>query len=186
MKSVLNPNIRRFSIFNRPAGALLIGIVTVALMPCYQVLAADSAPQVTLNVAKTSPRHVEPLTENAVLRDYKFAWTNLAVAEESNSVASLSGLFVGDANARLTQEIQGQQKNGMSSRYSNQIHKVEAVFYSPEGDILELHDTAEYDFEVLDGGKSIHSEHAVVHYVVLMTPGADRWVIRHLQAVPQF
>jgi hypothetical protein len=25
-----------------------------------------------------------------------------------------------------------------------------------------------------------------VHYVVLMTPGADRWTIRQLQAVPQF
>jgi hypothetical protein len=26
----------------------------------------------------------------------------------------------------------------------------------------------------------------VVHYVVLMTPAADRWTIRQLQAVPQF
>jgi hypothetical protein len=26
----------------------------------------------------------------------------------------------------------------------------------------------------------------VVHYVVLMTPGADRWVIRQLQSVPEF
>jgi hypothetical protein len=25
-----------------------------------------------------------------------------------------------------------------------------------------------------------------VHYVVLMTPGADRWVIRQLQSVPEF
>jgi hypothetical protein len=24
-----------------------------------------------------------------------------------------------------------------------------------------------------------------MHFVVLMTPGADRWVIRRLQAVPQ-
>ena len=34
--------------------------------------------------------------------------------------------------------------------------------------------------------KAIHNEHAVVHYVVLMTPAADRWVIRQLQGVPQF
>jgi hypothetical protein len=25
-----------------------------------------------------------------------------------------------------------------------------------------------------------------VHYIVLMTPGADRWVIRQLQSVPEF
>jgi hypothetical protein len=51
---------------------------------------------------------------------------------------------------------------------------------------MELHDTAEYDTQIFDGDKSIHTEHAVVHYVVLMTPAADRWVIRQLQAVPQF
>jgi hypothetical protein len=68
----------------------------------------------------------------------------------------------------------------------NQSHKLDAVFYSPAGDVIELHDTAEYDFEIRDGGKVIHSEHAMVHYVVLMTPAADRWVIRQLQAVAQF
>ncbi len=181
-----NRSIRKFSGLNFPGRVALLGLAIAALIPCYKALAADTSPQVTLKVSKATPRQVESLTQSAVLRDYKFAWGNLATAEESNSAASLSGLFVGDANARLAKEIQSQQKNGMSSRYSNQSHKVEAVFYSPEGDILELHDTAEYDFEVLDGGQSIHSEHAIVHYVVLMTPGADRWVIRHLQAVPQF
>jgi len=166
--------------------AKTILLVIVALAFSHQAIAADSAPRATLNVSKASPREVEALTQNAILRDYKFAWGNLAVAFESNSLASLNGLFVGEANAHLTSEVNGQKKNGATSRYSNQNHKLEAVFYSPEGDILELHDTAEYDFEILDGGKSVHSEHAVVHYVVLMTPGADRWVIRHLQAVPQF
>ena len=178
--------IREFIVLNLRAEAVLLTLAVAALMPCSKAFAADSSPQVILNVSKATPRQVEPLTQNAVLRDYKFAWTSLANAEESDSVASLNGLFVGDANARVTAEIESQQKNGMSSRYSNQSHRVEAVFYSPEGDILELHDTAEYDFEILDGGKSIHNEHAIVHYVVLMTPGADRWVIRHLQAVPQF
>jgi len=177
---------RRLLILNLPVKSAILGLAMATLILPYESMAADSSPQVILNVSKATPRQVEPLTQSAVLRDYKFAWGNLAAAEESNSLASLNGLFVGDANARLTQEIQSQQKNGMSSRYTNQSHKLEAVFYSPEGDILELHDTAEYDFEVLDGGKSIHNEHTIVHYVVLMTPGADRWVIRHLQAVPQF
>jgi len=161
-------------------------LVLIAGVFWHQALAADSSPQVTLNVSKATPRALEPLTQNVILRDYKFAWASLSIALQSNSLSSLNGLFVGEAGAYLAAEVKGQQANGLASRYSNQNHKVEAVFYSPEGDILELHDTAEYDFEILDGGKSIHTEHTVVYYIVLMTPGSDRWVIRHLQAVPQF
>jgi hypothetical protein len=51
---------------------------------------------------------------------------------------------------------------------------------------MELHDTADYQLQISDGGKIIHEEHVVLHFVVLMTPAADRWVIRQLQAVPQF
>jgi len=60
------------------------------------------------------------------------------------------------------------------------------VFYAPEGDVMELHDTAEYQLQIRDGDTPIHDEHVTVRYVVLMTPGADRWVVRQLQAVPQF
>jgi hypothetical protein len=148
--------------------------------------AADARPQVTLSVSKAAPRAVEALTQRALLRDYKFAWTNLAQALEANSVQPLNGLFIGNANTWLKEKVSSQRANGLSSRYSNQSHKVEAVFYAPEGDVIELHDVAEYDYEILDGSKSIHSEHAVVHYLVLMTPGADRWVVRQLQAVQQF
>ena len=155
-------------------------------MPSIYSLAADSALHVTLNTSKATPRQVEPLTERAVLRDYKFAWTNLTQALESNSTAPLNGLFEATADKWLKDAVQSQRHNGLTSRYQNQNHKVDAVFYSPEGDVIELHDTAEYDLEILDGGKSIHNEHAVVHYVVLMIPGAERWVVRQLQAVPQF
>jgi hypothetical protein len=148
--------------------------------------AADAGPQVALNVSKASPRAVEALTQRALLRDYRFAWANLAQAFESNSSGSLNGLFVGSANAWLSDAIAGQRRSGLSSRYSNQSHKLEAVFYAPEGDVIELHDVAEYDYQILDGNKTIHSEHATVRYVVLMTPGADRWVVRQLQSVQQF
>ena len=74
----------------------------------------------------------------------------------------------------------------MRSRYVNQRHKIDVVFYAPEGDVVELHDTMQCELQVLDGEKSIHNEPAILHYVVLMTPGADRWVIRQLQAVSQF
>src|SRR5215472_8970886 len=137
--------------------------------------AADTTPQVSLSVAKVGPREVEALTQRSVVRDYKFAWTNLDLALQSNSTGPLNGLFVGPASAGLNDLVAGQRRSGVSSRYSHQIHKLEAVFYAPEGDVIELHDTAEYDFEILDGSKIIHTEHATVRYVVLMTPGADRW-----------
>jgi hypothetical protein len=150
------------------------------------VFAADSAPHVTLDVTKASPREVETLTQRSIVRDYKFAWANLDLALESNSGGPLNGLFVGPANTWLTDKVTSQRQYGITSRYLNQAHKLDAVFYAPEGDVIELHDTAEYDLEILDGSQTIHSEHAVVHYIVLMTPGADRWVVRQIQSVPQF
>src|ERR1700739_4467158 len=147
---------------------------------------ADPAPEVTLNATNVGPRAIEPLTQRSILRDYKFGWANLAQAFESNSTGALSGLFAGTASKWLDEAVNSQIRAGLTSRYLNQHHKLDAVFYAPEGDLIELHDTAEYDYQILDGSKTIHSEHTLVHYVVLMTPGADRWVIRQLQSVPQF
>jgi len=160
--------------------ALVLGAGTA------QSVLGDGSPQMTLNVSKAAPRSVETLTQRALLRDYKFAWTNLAQALQTNSAAPVSGLFVGSANRWLRDAVSSQRRSGLSSQYSNQNHKVEAVFYAPEGDVIELHDVAEYDYQILDGSKAVHNEHAVVHYVVLMTPGADRWVVRQIQAVQQF
>jgi hypothetical protein len=159
--------------------------VLVALGCAQGLLAADST-QVQLDVKNAGPRQVENLTERGILRDYRFAWTSLAQALEVNTVDPLEGPFVGDAKKWLRETILSQQKSGLSQRYLGQTHHLEAVFYAPEGDVMELHDTAEYQLQISDGGKVIHDEHVVMHYVVLMTPGADRWVIRHLQAVPQF
>ena len=147
---------------------------------------ADSSVQVAFDASKAAPRQVEALTERSILRDYKFAWTILAQALESNSLAPLNGSFTGSASTWLAETVKNQQHVGLTSHYSNQNHQLEAVFYAPEGDVIELHDTATYDLQIFDGSKSIHDEHVTVHYVVLMTPGADRWVIRQLQSTPQF
>jgi hypothetical protein len=161
-------------------------MIVLVLLSSSALFAVDNPPQVTLDASKTSPRSVEALTQRAIVRDYKFAWTNLDAALESNSAGLLNGLFAGTANNWLIETVSSQQRSGITSRYLNQRHKLDAIFYAPVGDVIELHDTAEYDFEIHDGGKTIHNEHAIVHYVVLMTPAADRWVIRQLQAVPQF
>ncbi len=148
--------------------------------------AADTAVRVQLNVKNAGPRAVESLTERGILRDYRFAWTSMAQALEFNTLDPLEGPFSGDAKQWVRKTVSSQQQSGISQRYLDQSHQVEAVFYAPEGDVMELHDTAQYQVQVLDGNKTIRDEHIVVHYVVLMTPGADRWVIRHLQAVPKF
>jgi len=162
-----------------------IAIAIVALLTT-QVIASDNSPQVALSTSKAGPRTVEPLTERAILRDYKFAWASLDTALETNSDDPLNGLFAGTANTWLVEAVKNQRRSGVTSRYLNQTHKVEAVFYAPEGDVIELHDRAEYDLEIRDGSKTIHNEHSIANYVVLMTPGADRWVVRQLQAVEHF
>jgi hypothetical protein len=165
----------------------LIGVAALLVLACgINSFAADSDPQVSLETGKATPRSLEPLTQRAIVRDYRLAWGQLSQALELNSVGPLSGLFAGTAQAWLSDRVQSQQRSGLTSRYSNQNHKLEAVFYAQEGDVMELHDTAEYDLQISDGSKVIHTEHALVRYIVLMTPGADRWVVRQLQAVPHF
>src|ERR1700692_3326720 len=165
-----------------------IGLVAVFASLCGFVLSvygADSAVQVQLDTKKASPRAVESLTEHGILRDYRFAWTSIAQALELNTLDPLEGTFAGDAKQLLRDTVVSQQHSGLTRQYVNQNHRLEAVFYAPERDVMELQDTAEYELRISDGGKIIHDEHVVMHFLVLMTPGADRWVIRRLQAVPQ-
>jgi hypothetical protein len=148
--------------------------------------AADTSIKVQLTVTKAGPRTVEDQTEQVILRDYQVAWTSLAQALEFNTLDPLQGPFAGTAKKWLSDTVSAQRSSGLSAHYSDQSHKVEAVFYAPEGDMIELHDTAEYQLQIVDGGKQLQDQRVVVHYVVLMTPAADRWVVRQLQAVPQF
>jgi hypothetical protein len=165
------------------APVLLLAIAIVAASP---LSAADSSPQVQLDMSRAGPRAVEPLTQRAILRDYRFAWSSLAQALEFNTDGPLQGPFVATAKKILLDMVNSQRAANLSTRYLEQNHKVEAVFYAPEGDVIELHDTAEFQLQILDGSKSVHDERTIVHYVILMTPAADRWVVRQMQAVPQF
>jgi hypothetical protein len=51
---------------------------------------------------------------------------------------------------------------------------------------MELEDDAQYQMQVIADQRVIHDEHVAVKYMVLMTPASDRWVIRQLQAIPNF
>ena len=167
------------------SGVRLLGIFVLLFGPALSSYGADSTVQVQLDAKKASPRAVESLTERGILPDYRFAWTSMAQALELSTLDPLEGPFAGQAKQLLRDMIVSQQRSGLSRQYVNQTHRLEAVFYAPEGDVMELHDTAEYELRISDGGKIIHDERVVMHFVVLMTPAADRWVIRQLQAVPE-
>jgi hypothetical protein len=168
-----------------PSFCLLLAAI-LFLAPALNSFAADASVQVHLDVKKAGPRAVEDLTERGILRDYRVAWTSVAQAFEFNTFDPLEGPFSGEAKRWLRETVTTQQQSGLSRRYTNQNHHLDAVFYSPEGDVIELHDTAQYHLQILDGSKTIDDQDVTVHYVVLMTPGADRWTVRQLQAVPQF
>jgi hypothetical protein len=166
--------------------ATVPGTIVLAFSILCYAAGPDSPPTVALDTSHAGPRTVEALTERSILRDYTFAWGNLAHALELNSAAFLNGSFTGSADAWLNDAVSNQSSSGVSSRYLDQSHKVEAVFYAPEGDMIELHDTAQYELQIIDGNNKIYDERIAAHYVVLMTPGADRWVVRQLQEVQHF
>ena len=166
--------------------ARIVSILALLVCAALYSNAADTPVQVQLDTKEAKPRAVEALTEHGILRDYRFAWDSMAQALERNSLDPLEGPFAGDAKEWLRETVLSQRHSGLSQRYAAQNHKLEAVFYAPEGDVMELHDTAEYQLQFLDGGKVIGDQRIVQHFIVLMTPGADHWVIRQLQAVPQF
>jgi hypothetical protein len=168
------------------AGARSLGISAFILL--LSLLAPADAPDIAvqLDISKAGPRKVETQTEGRILADYRLAWANIAQALNSNDSGLMADTFTGTAKQWLDQTVASQRHAGIATRYSNQTHRLQAVFYAPEGDLIELHDTAEYDRQVLADGKAILEDHGVHHYVVLMTPGADRWVVRELTEVRNF
>jgi hypothetical protein len=129
---------------------------------------------------------VEDQTARAVIRDYGSAWQSMARALEQNNAAALGNDWIGFAREGVLSAIEWQRGSGVIVRYIDKGHKLEGIFYSPEGSALELHDTAQLERQVLDGGSVIHSEQVTAHYIAVMTPAADRWQVRVLQSVPGF
>jgi len=169
--------------------ALAMALAALALLAPSQkmdsVLAA-TAPSVSLNVAQAGPRQVEETTQQAVARDYAAAWQAMAEALDQNRADLLAANFIGTADEKLTAGIAEQRKAGLHQHIVDKGHSVDAVFYSPEGSAMELHDSARLELQVLDGTKVIHSENATVRYVALLTAAENSWKVRMIEAVPQF
>ena len=165
----------------------------------FALFAASNAPQVLLRAFAASPskpaldvrltaenaqpRQVEDTTENAIVRDYSAAWKSLESSLAQNRDDQLAANFTGAALDQLKSRLEGQQKNGLRTRLIDRGHKLEAVFYSPEGSAMQSRDTAQLEIQVLDGGQVIHSEQTTLHYIALMTTAEDRWKVRLLEEV---
>jgi hypothetical protein len=169
----------------------MLVLTTVAVLaisgavPLLKQILADTKPSVQLNVKNAQPREVEEVTQNAILRDYTLAWQAIGTSLANNTLQPLNENFVGFALDKLTQRVKDQKQNGLSTRTIDRGHKVEVIFYSPDGSAVELKDTASIETQVLDGGAVIHSDQAQIQYYAVMTGAEDRWKVRVLQSTAQ-
>ncbi len=147
--------------------------------------AEPDIPEVQLNADRTTGRPVEELTQKAVVRDYASAWRTLENAVNWNNPWIIENDFVGIAQEKLQKLVAEQSKAGLRTRYVDHGHKLDVLFYSPEGSSIQVRDTARLEIQLLDGDKLVHSEQTTLRYISLLTPTEVRWKVRLLQAVPE-
>jgi hypothetical protein len=146
------------------------------------------ADQPTVRVAPTNlqgPRVLNEQTRTAVIRDYLQAWQSVRTALEQNRPDLLNRDFVGTAKDKLTDTIHDQVTMGISTRYLDQSHDLQIIFYSPEGLSVQLVDNVEYEVQVADHGKTQATQKMHARYVVVMTPAEVRWRVRVFQGGPE-
>ena len=166
---------------------LLALLVLLASVPASILrVHADDGAAIALDFSATNvtPRDVEDTTQKAIQREYAAAWKNMEDALAQNRLDLIDQSFVGTAHNELVKRIEQQEKNGLSTKFVDKGHKAEVVFYSPEGTALQLRDTAEFEQQTMDGGKTVHTETLRQQYTVIFTLVEDRWKVRILQALP--
>ena len=131
------------------------------------------------------PRVLKDETKTAIVRDYLEAWQSLRAALEQNRPALLDRDFVGTAKDKLAGTIRDQVTTGISTRYLDQSHDLQIVFYSPEGLSVQLVDNVTYNVQLVDHGKIQGAQTEQERYVVVMTPAELRWRVRIFQGHPE-
>ena len=159
-----------------------VALAISGAVPLLERIFADTKPAVQLNVKNAQPREVEDVTQNAIVRDYTLAWQAISTSLANNTLQPLNENFAGFALDKLTQRVKDQKQNGLTTRIIDHGHKVDAIFYSPDGAAIELKDTASIETQVLDGGTVIHSDQAQIQYYAVMTGAEDRWKVRVLES----
>ncbi len=157
-------------------------VASFALAACV-LASAQSLPQVHLDAAGLAPRPIEELTGTMIARHYALAWRDLAEALESGRAEALSEEFTGFAKDRLVRRIGEQNRAGVHVRIVDHGHQLKAIFYSTDGSAMQLLDQTQLEIQTFDGNKLIDTQDAPQEYMVLMTPGADRWYVRDLEEV---
>lgn len=171
------------------AASFVVVACTLAYVPACVLATAQSLPQIPLpevhlDAQGLSPRPIEELTGTTIARHYAQAWRDLTAALESDQGEGLGDEFVGFAKDRLARRIGEQRQAGMHVRIVDHGHHLKAVFYSMDGTAMQLFDQAQLEIQTYDGNKLIDTQNARHEYMVLMTPGADRWYVRDLEEVP--
>jgi len=163
---------------------VLVAIWVSGLLGIRQAVSASGElPRVDLSTDNIAPRPIEDLTMRSIPRDYALAWQTMERALEENRADLLDAYWTGFAKDDLTARIKSQVQSNLHTRFEDRGHKLEAIFYAPAGDAMQLRDHAQLEVQILDGGKVVYREPVTVDYLVLMTPGADRWLVRQLEGV---
>jgi hypothetical protein len=157
-------------------------LVALVIAACVLTM-AQSSPPVHLDAARLGPRPIEEVTGTAIARSYAQAWRDFATALQSDRTERLGEEFVGVALDRLTQRIAEQKQTGVRVRIIDHGHNLKAVFYSTDGTAMQLLDQAQLEIQTFDGDKLLDTQNAPHEYVVIMTPGADRWYVRNLEEI---
>ena len=174
---ILSLHVAPQRVFLLGAGIVGLALIGVAIL----AFASPALPRVTISAESLAPRPIEQRTGEVVTHDYAQAWQDLAVCLDTNRTDLLDDYFTGEAKRRLAQRIAEQKTFRLRTHYRDRGHRVKAVFYSADGGELQLEDEAQLEVQVFDGGKLIATSTAKQKYLVLMTPGSDRWYVRFLQ-----
>jgi hypothetical protein len=182
MKNILS---QRLAFKMMPHWFVKAAIVLIAACVLSVAQSAPQArlPEVHLDASGLAPRPIEELTGTTIARHYALAWRDLADALESGRTAALAEEFVGFAKDRLTQRVGEQKAANMHVRIVDHGHHVKAVFYSTDGSAMQLLDQAQLEIQTFDGDRLIDMQTTPREYMVLLTPGADRWYVRDLEEV---
>lgn len=157
-----------------------------AVLGAAGLMAGGQQPAVRVEPAHLDgPRKLADQTAQAVVRDYLQAWQTMRTALEQNRPEALGADFVGVAKKKLTGTIRQQAAAGIHTRYVDQSHDLQIVFYSPDGLSIELTDLVDYEVQIFDHDKLIATRRVRGRYVAVMTPAQVRWQVRVLQAEDQ-
>jgi hypothetical protein len=168
--------------------AVAVALILSGCLPLLSKVFAEAPDtvQVRLDASRIQPRPLEQLTGQAIVKVYSTAWKNMETALADNRIDLIDESFVGYAHDTLVSQVKQQRKNGLTTRYVDHGHQVEATFYSPEGSAVQLQDTAQLEIQVLDGNKVVSSQTVTRKYMGVVTVVEDSWKVRVLDGVPAF